>query len=1253
MCCAGEWGLFLRGSQRTSVAGNLPNEELRGCARGSVSARKPSKQELYSKRWKKHHTGPVGGSTAAEVLAKSWAKIPEAVVQGGLRGRKAEAFATMEAALSASFFEEIDPVALPKKFALSEQTEGGMGAARRLRRVQRSGGSGGDLVSEGGRGPPSKRVRGVGSGGDAGATEDATGGEEERWRLLQQLSQVLPAAVSFLPDDAADLSSSGSLGGGGLPTASASLDWDACNRALDRLIHSSKQKEATAPVAEGASASSSSGYLGLFDLPLSGGGASSSEDLLGSRRDDDPGVDSLWNAGEAGASFRKSVSRAADPMKERQRRELQQRRTLDLASQIVLRFRGARRPGVLQLLHRFFSCSSKQVRDPQELEKLVGACCYIIARQQGDDMSLNDITAQLERRQGTKGRQRCRCISRWVVKVCGKLQLRCLPRHRDAEALASNALRRICSHLKLLLTQQERQELLLLQHLKDAYKQCLLQQEGAETPGGSGGSSSLQRQKEGGGSLAELDDEDLLRLLLQQQQQEETAAEAAAAAASAANATEDLPDVDAFLQQFDLDCDGAKKTQHTLEDEAWAQPPVAAAADSANGEVFTLSLEGAIQKKLAAAAALTAPGKRSSAAANSASRSSSRQNPAETCEEAVVSEEGMDGAALDAQIQQHECVLRLLRLLPNAQRIKLDHSIWLQKQRKVALQQLCEQSALVVKCVGFLQQLTAAAFAAAAKRGSFSLPAVSAGSGSSSSRGGDSADVETQTAAEAQQAVVPLEDPLDEHWRACGRCDAISTAANFVIVFECLQVPVFQRVVLEALEVDRRSVYKRRREQLQLAIAIFKRSQSAALEEVTIKTLGPLLIKAVHCTELASELLQIAASAPLPGSAAEGLDGSGGSEGSQSSCERSSSVAASSNEHEMSRASEERLPLPQTSKAARSHSSPRSATASSSSSSSSSTPPAALACSLNSKGNVYSGDLISSAAAAAALRELEEGDFTFEETPMARVVSLQYERTQQRWVCKWREGVGTAGRWHRRCFSVVKYGEQGAHTLAAAVAKRLRDRRNQEANGLKASSNSCLGGGPPPAAAAGAAGAAGAGVPAVASSESGSVASQRCATTAGSKGRPKRNAVAAASHTTTNLGGGATGVQEPESAFSLFGANENQRESLLLASLPPDPNLSTVVASAAYSDEMERLAQLLHKARRNPVLAKWLDERAPPPGPAELRAAAQSIVPFLALQTSGGSSSKEASAGASSQAFGVDRQPLPRRGRVAGAREGM
>ncbi|OEH74643.1 hypothetical protein cyc_01997 [Cyclospora cayetanensis] len=1018
----------------------------------------------------------------------------------------------MEAALSASFFEEIDPVALPKKFALSEQTEGGMGAARRLRR-----------------------------------------------------------------------------GGGGLPTASASLDWDACNRALDRLIHSSKQKEATAPVAEGASASSSSGYLGLFDLPLSGGGASSSEDLLGSRRDDDPGVDSLWNAGEAvppvggtaspggssgtqsapvkaeGASFRKSVSRAADPMKERQRRELQQRRTLDLASQIVLRFRGARRPGVLQLLHRFFSCSSKQVRDPQELEKLVGACCYIIARQQGDDMSLNDITAQLERRQGTKGRQRCRCISRWVVKVCGKLQLRCLPRHRDAEALASNALRRICSHLKLLLTQQERQELLLLQHLKDAYKQCLLQQEGAETPGGSGGSSSLQH----------------------------------------------LPDVDAFLQQFDLDCDGAKKTQHTLEDEAWAQPPVAAAADSANGEVFTLSLEGAIQKKLAAAAALTAPGKRSSAAANSASRSSSRQNPAETCEEAVVSEEGMDGAALDAQIQQHECVLRLLRLLPNAQRIKLDHSIWLQKQRKVALQQLCEQSALVVKCVGFLQQLTAAAFAAAAKRGSFSLPAVSAGSGSSSSRGGDSADVETQTAAEAQQAVVPLEDPLDEHWRACGRCDAISTAANFVIVFECLQVPVFQRVVLEALEVDRRSVYKRRREQLQLAIAIFKRSQSAALEEVTIKTLGPLLIKAVHCTELASELLQIAASAPLPGSAAEGLDGSvaeegarllfpprclasgggglaasssqqsaslsstedyalmrqGGSEGSQSSCERSSSVAASSNEHEMSRASEERLPLPQTSKAARSHSSPRSATASSSSSSSSSTPPAALACSLNSKGNVYSGDLISSAAAAAALRELEEGDFTFEETPMARVVSLQYERTQQRWVCKWREGVGTAGRWHRRCFSVVKYGEQ------------------------------------------------------------------------------------AASHTTTNLGGGATGVQEPESAFSLFGANENQRESLLLASLPPDPNLSTVVASAAYSDEMERLAQLLHKARRNPVLAKWLDERAPPPGPAELRAAAQSIVPFLALQTSGGSSSKEASAGASSQAFGVDRQPLPRRGRVAGARE--
>lgn len=33
---------------------------------------------------------------------------------------------------------------------------------------------------------------------------------------------------------------------------------------------------------------------------------------------------------------------------------------------------------------------------------------------------------------------------------------------------------------------------------------------------------------------------------------------------------------------------------------------------------------------------------------------------------------------------------------------------------------------------------------------------------------------------------------------------------------------MFQRVVLEALEVDRRSVYKRRREQLHLAINIFR-----------------------------------------------------------------------------------------------------------------------------------------------------------------------------------------------------------------------------------------------------------------------------------------------------------------------------------------------------------------------------------------------------------------------------------------------
>ncbi|CDJ31280.1 LOW QUALITY PROTEIN: uncharacterized protein EMH_0065520 [Eimeria mitis] len=596
---------------------------------------------------------------------------------------------------------------LNSEFLSDEAT--GLGAAKRARRGLRPGGDPSSDVAL------TKRLRlprqddfvSVTDSSGKSASESsarAADGEGERWRLLEQLSQVIPAAGSLLPEGPPQSSHYQETS---QPAASEVLDWEACNRALDRLVRASKPQSSLS-VEWDSGLSSHSRDIGLFELPVETN-TDFQASLLGAPAEST----SLFVAkGELGA--KRTTSNAADPMKERQRRELQQKRTLDLASQIVSRFRGARRPGVLQLLHRFFSCSSRQVRDPQELvqqkrtldlasqivsrfrgarrpgvlqllhrffscssrqvrdpqelEKLVGACCYIIARQQGDDMTLNDVTAQLERRQGTKGRQRCRCISRWVVKVCGKLQLRCLPKHGDAEMLASNALRRICCHLKLLLTQQEQQELLLLQSLKEAYRQCLQQEADAgpvddntnqqqpyrqclqqEADAGPVDDNTSQQQPKDA-ALAELDDEDLLGLLLLQQQ-EEAAANAPASVESGLGSSEgDMPDVDAFLKQFDSDCN-AKTTQ--IEDEAWAQP--AGTAES----VVSLGPDGSLQLSS------TSPRQK---AGNAHSRLGEWDSVAPS-EAALLGGEATDAAALDAQIQQHECVLRLLRLLPSAQRI--------------------------------------------------------------------------------------------------------------------------------------------------------------------------------------------------------------------------------------------------------------------------------------------------------------------------------------------------------------------------------------------------------------------------------------------------------------------------------------------------------------------------------------------------------------------------------------------------------
>lgn len=402
--------------------------------------------------------------------------------------------------------------------------------------------------------------------------------------------------------------------------------------------------------------------------------------------------------------------------------------------------------------------------------------------------------------------------------------------------------------------------------------------------------------------------------------------------------------------------------------------------------------------------------------------------------------------------------------------------------------------------------------------------------------------------------------------------------------------------------------------------------------DVTIKTLGKLLVSAVSDQETTNKLLRIAETVPLRTPAGEGLD-SPSEERPTDGCPVSGHLSSQT----LSRISAEELCSRGSGSGNQRGQSPATLPSPSAPSRSS----GSLGGSLNTK-DLCDAATASSTAAAAALRELEDGDPMLSETPMARVVSLQYERTQQRWVCKWREGLGTGGRWHRRCFSVVKYGEDGAHTLAAAVAKKLRDRRNQEVNGLKSGSTPAPDISPPAADVTLNGGSSKRGLKGAMPSETPTPNSRLAGSAC--RARNRRSA------TTARVAGADAGGPTPhdaESSYPFSHIGESKRESVL-ANISADPNLSTVVASAAYSDEMERLAQLLRKARSNPLLAKWLDERAPPPGAAALRAAAESIVPYLSLQAE----ADKAPAGAP-VSFRQQQHALHRRGRVTGAREGM
>ncbi|KFG41123.1 AP2 domain transcription factor AP2X-3 [Toxoplasma gondii p89] len=632
-------------------------------------------------------------------------------------------------------------------------------------------------------------------------------------------------------------------------------------------------------------------------------------------------------------------TQSQDPAKERQRRLARDRETLNLSAQIAARFKSCRTEDVMRLFRRYLAVSSRQVRDPATLERVVAACCYISSRQAMDGLSLSDICHEMdasngqdlfaagceargkkladgegmgrgesdrERAGGAHASMRCKSLGKWVVRICRKLQLQALPdKDDDPEERANRVLARVKQLLiaKMEEEEQRRPQLVnaFVRATQSAVEKQRLKAEGDRSEADSLASLESLLGDEARRADARADAEarrqtpaeaQLGDFLDGHQGGEKTgrvssaringrAAEASPAPPAPQDSTapadstpaagseerQALNAIEELLAQVtggsNLDCFGsatlaavdsdlASGTSH-VDRESCARlrrldksgrDAFAADADGperpTENEVEPEARPGAAgvlaEDVDEASMALTPnPDDRSSSASGDAAdpaasiRLEQREEKngdasglsLDICPSLFdpvdmpalsASAEGDSGdsspfspiltSLLSASLPPSETLAQAKDMQPAA-RLQLQRFTWLQKMRAEALEKLKKEKEAVFRGLVLLQRILQLFY--------------DVKQGESDGEREDGEDGEGKK----RQKGWTEEDPLDKRWRARGRCDAVSLASLIIIVFKWMQIPIPQRIALDALHVDRKSVYKRRLEQMHILKTLF------------------------------------------------------------------------------------------------------------------------------------------------------------------------------------------------------------------------------------------------------------------------------------------------------------------------------------------------------------------------------------------------------------------------------------------------
>ncbi|KEP67370.1 UNVERIFIED_CONTAM: AP2 domain transcription factor AP2X-3 [Hammondia hammondi] len=632
-------------------------------------------------------------------------------------------------------------------------------------------------------------------------------------------------------------------------------------------------------------------------------------------------------------------TQSQDPAKERQRRLARDRETLNLSAQIAARFKSCRTEDVMRLFRRYLAVSSRQVRDPATVERVVAACCYISSRQAMDGLSLSDICHEMDasngqdvfaagcesrgkkladgegvgrgegdrqRAGGAHASMRCKSLGKWVVRICRKLQLQALPeKDDDPEERANRVLARVKQLLiaKMEEEEQRRPQLVnaFVRATQNAVEKQRLKGEGDRSEAESLASLEFLLGDEGRRADARADAEASRQTHAEAQlgdfldghQEGETArrmssarakghaAEAPPAAPAPQSSTapagstpapgseerEALNAIEDLLAQVaggsSLDCFGSATltpvdsdlaygashaeretcTRLTLLDKSGRD----ALAAEADGTERPTENDAEPEGRPGAAGVLTQDADEASRALtpNPEDRSSGASGDAadpaaslrleqlqekngdasgitlDICPSLFdpvdmpglsASSEGDSGESspfspvltslLSASLPPSETLAQAKDMQPAA-RLQLQRFTWLQKMRAEALEKLKKEKEAVFRGLVLLQRILQLFY--------------DVKQGESDGEREDGEDGEGKK----RQKGWTEEDPLDKRWRARGRCDAVSLASLIIIVFKWMQIPVPQRIALDALHVDRKSVYKRRVEQMHILKTLF------------------------------------------------------------------------------------------------------------------------------------------------------------------------------------------------------------------------------------------------------------------------------------------------------------------------------------------------------------------------------------------------------------------------------------------------